>query len=46
MAVSVPRYTVDDLEQFPDDGQRHEPQVWLADITDRSVEVWQAPGIE
>ena len=24
MAVSVPRYTVDDLEQFPDDGARYE----------------------
>ena len=24
MAVSVPRYTVDDLEHFPDDGNRHE----------------------
>lgn len=24
MAVSVPRYTVDDLERFPDDGNRYE----------------------
>lgn len=24
MAVSVPRYTVDDLERFPDDGDRYE----------------------
>ena len=24
MAVSVPRYTVDDLEHFPDDGNRYE----------------------
>jgi Uma2 family endonuclease len=24
MAVSVPRYTVDDLEHFPDDGERYE----------------------
>jgi len=24
MAISVPRYTVDDLEQFPDDGNRYE----------------------
>lgn len=24
MAVSVPRYTVDDLEEFPDDGNRYE----------------------
>lgn len=24
MAVSVPRYTVDDLEGFPDDGDRYE----------------------
>lgn len=25
MAVSVPRYTVDDLEQFPDDGNGAHP---------------------
>jgi hypothetical protein len=24
MAISVPRYTVDDLERFPDDGNRYE----------------------
>ena len=24
MAISIPRYTVDDLEHFPDDGNRYE----------------------
>ena len=24
MAISVPLYTVDDLERFPDDGNRYE----------------------
>jgi hypothetical protein len=24
MAISIPRLTVDDLEQFPDDGNRYE----------------------
>ena len=38
MAVSVPRYTVDDLEQFPDDGNRYE-------LLDGVLLVTPAPGV-
>ena len=38
MAVSVPRYTVDDLEGFPDDGNRYE-------LLDGVLLVTPAPGV-
>lgn len=38
MAVSVPRYTVDDLERFPDDGNRYE-------LLDGVLLVTPAPGV-
>src|SRR5678815_1627143 len=38
MAISVPRYTVDDLERFPDDGNRYE-------LLDGVVLVTPAPSV-
>jgi Uma2 family endonuclease len=38
MAISVPRYTVDDLENFPDDGNRYE-------LLDGVLLVTPAPGL-
>ena len=38
MAVSVPRYTVDDLERFPDDGNRYE-------LLDGTLVVTPAPSV-
>lgn len=37
MAISVPRYTIDDLERFPDDGNRYE-------VLDGFLMVTPAPG--
>jgi Uma2 family endonuclease len=50
MAISVPLYTVDDLEKLPKDGKRDAyfalgvRQVWLVDWRDESVEVCTAKG--
>src|SRR3954470_1119305 len=38
MAISIPRYTVDDLENFPDDGNRYE-------LLDGVLLVTPAPGL-
>ena len=37
MAITVPRYTIDDLDRFPDDGNRYE-------IVDGVLLVTPAPG--
>src|SRR2546430_12727630 len=38
MVISIPRYTVDDLENFPDDGNRYE-------LLDGVLLVTPAPGL-
>ena len=35
MAVSVPRYTITDLERFPEDGNRYELLDGLLPVLDR-----------
>ena len=41
MAISVPLYTVDDLEQFPDDGNRYELLDGLLLVTPQAAAVHQ-----
>lgn len=43
MALAVPRYTIEDLDRFPDDGNRYEHPAGAVGAGDAGVEISERP---